>query len=136
MQVQKINNQSQNKTNFQGKIFVDPDLSYEPCKFVRQHFETMKNMIADKPYDLFIKQDHAEKTVSIIAQKETDLGKRKANKHIVKMSQNLEFYDIAAQNVIEEFDKKLANLPPTFTEKTRKFFNKLGRKFMEIMQDE
>lgn len=136
MQVQKINNQSQNNTNFQGKIFVEPDLSYEPCKFVRRHFETMKNMIADKPYDLFIKQDHAEKTVSIIAQKETDLGKIKANKHIVKMSQNLEFYDIATQNVIEEFDKKLANLPPTFKEKTIKFFNKLGRKFMEIMQDE
>ena len=66
MQVQKINNQSQNNTNFQGKIFVEPDLSYEPCKFVRRHFDTMQKLIADKPYDLFIKQDHAEKTVSII----------------------------------------------------------------------
>ena len=136
MQVQKINNQSQNKTNFQGKIFVDPDLSYEPCKFVRQHFDTMKKMIADKPYDLFIKQDHAERTVHIIAQKEKDLGKRNAHRQIVTMSQNVNFYDIAAQNAIEEFDKKLANLPPTFTEKNRNFFNKLGRKFMEIMQDE
>ncbi len=136
MQVQKINNQSLNNTNFQGKIFIDPDLSYEPCKFVRQHFETMKKMIADKPYDLFIKQNHAEKTVSIIAQKEKDLGKYNANKNIVVMSQNLEFYDVAAQNAIEEFDKKLANLPPTFKEKTTKFFNKLGKKFMEIIQDE
>lgn len=136
MQVQKINNQNQNNTNFQGKVFVAPDLSYYPCKFVRKHLDTMNKMIADKPYDLFIKQNHGQNTVSIIAQKEKDLGKRKAPRHIVLMEQNIEFYDIAAQNAIEEFDKKLANLPPTFKEKVGKFFNKLGRKFMEIMQDE
>lgn len=136
MQVQKINNQNQNNTNFQGKVFVAPDLSYYPCKFVRKHLDTMNKMIADKPYDLFIKQNHANKTVSIIAQKEKDLGKRKAPSHVVLMEQNIEFYDIAAQNAIEEFDKKLANLPPTFKEKVGKFFNKLGQKFMKIMQDE
>ncbi len=136
MQVQKINNQNQNNTNFQGKVFVEPDLSYYPCKFVRKHLDTMKKMIADKPYDLFIKQNHGQNTVSIIAQKEKDLGKRKAPRHVVLMEQNIEFYDIAAQNAIEEFDKKLANLPPTFKEKVGKFFNKLGQKFMEIMQDE
>lgn len=136
MQVQKINNQNQNNTNFQGKVFVEPDLSYYPCKFVRKHLDTMQKMIADKPYDLFIKQNHGQNTVSIIAQKEKDLGKRKALRHIVLMEQNIEFYDIAAQNAIEEFDKKLANLPPTFKEKAGKIFNKLGQKFMEIMQDE
>lgn len=136
MQVQKINNQNQNNTNFQGKVFVATDLSYYPCKFVRKHLDTMNKMIADKPYDLFIKQNHANKTVSIIAQKEKDLGKRKAPSHVVLMEQNIEFYDIAAQNAIEEFDKKLANLPPTFKEKVGKFFNKLGQKFMKIMQDE
>ncbi len=136
MQVQKINNQNLNNTNFQGKVFVDPDLSYYPCKFVRQHFDNMQKMIADKPYDLFIKQNHAKNTVSIIAQKEKDLGKRNALRHVVVMDKNLEFYDLAAENAIQEFDKKLANLPPTFKEKTHKFFNKLGQKIMEIIQDE
>ena len=85
---------------------------------------------------MFIKQNHAENTVSIIAQKEKDLGRRKAARHAVIMDKNLEFYDIAAKYAIEEFDKKLASLPPTFKEKSKKFFNKLGKKFLEIMQDE
>ena len=137
MQVQKIpNNNAQNNKSFQGKVFVDPDLSYYPCRFVRKHLTTMQEMIAKKPYDLFIKQNHAENTVSIIAQKEKDLGRRKAPRHAVIMDKNLEFYDIAATYAIEEFDKKLASLPPTFKEKTKKFFNKLGKKFLEIMQDE
>ncbi len=137
MQVQKIsNNNSQNTTGFQGKVFVDQDLSYYPCKFVRKHLETMKKMIAEKPYDLFIKQDHPNNTVNLIAQREIDLGRRNAVRHIVVMDKNLEFYDVAAQYAIEEFDKKLSTLPPTFKEKSKIFFNKLGRRFMQIMQDE
>lgn len=137
MQIQSIaNNSTKNNQNFQGKVFVAPDLSYYPCRYVRKHLKTMQNMIAEKPYDLFIKQNHADNTVSVIAQREKDLGKRKAAKHIVTMNKNLEFYDVAAKYAIEEFDAKLKNLPQTFTEKSKKFFNKLGRKFMAIMQDE
>lgn len=136
MQVQKINSQTQNNTNFQGKIFVEPDLSYKPCKFVRRHFETMKSMISNKPYDLFITQDHVNGTVKLIAQNEKDLGKRKALRHIVLVDKNVEDYDIAAAEVINGFDEKLSNLPPTLKEKTKNFFAKLAEKFMKIMQDE
>lgn len=135
MQVPKISNQEQ-KQNFQGNVFVDPDLSYYPCKFVRKHYAKLKEMISEKPYDLFIRQNHKENTVSIIAQREQDLLKRKPLRHIVLMDKNLEFYDLAAKYAIEEYDKKLMNLAPTFKEKCNKFFNKLGKKFMTIMQDE
>lgn len=137
MQIQHItNNSTKNNQNFQGKVFVDTDLSYYPCRFVRKYLKTMQDMIAEKPYDLFIKQNHADNTVSIIAQKEKDLGKRKAPKHIVTMHKNLEFYDVAAECAIEGFDKKLNTLPQTLTEKTKDVLKKLGRKFMAIMQDE
>lgn len=137
MQVHKVaNNNVQSNTNFNGKLIVEPDLSYYPCKFVRRHYETMQRLIAEKPYDLFIKQNHGEDTVSIIAQKEKDLIKNKPLRHEVIMSKNLEFYDVAADSAIKEFDKKLASLPPTFKEKAKSFFDKFGKKLMQVMQDE
>ncbi len=136
MQIQKISSQNQNNTNFQGKVFVEPDLSYKPCQYVRRHLKTMQVMISNKPYDLFITQDHAKNTVKLIAQNEKDLGKRKALRYVVSVDKNVEDYDIAAAEAINGFDKKLANLPPTFKEKAKNFFDKLGEKFMQIMQDE
>lgn len=137
MQIQHItNNSTKNKQNFQGKVFVDPDLSYYPCRFVRKHLKTMQNMVAEKPYDLFIKQNHANDTVNLIMQREKDYGKKNAVNTVVTIHKNLEFYDVAAKYAIEEFDTKLKNLPQTFTEKSKEFLNKLGRTFMTIMQEE
>lgn len=126
MQVQKIaNNNAQSNTNFNGKLFIEPDLSYYPCKFVRQHYNKMQNLIADKPFDLFIRQNHKQGTVNVIAQKEMDALNKNSHKHVVTMKKDLDCYDVAAESAIEGYEKTLASRPKSFKERLANLINKI-----------
>ena len=75
MQIQPISISSKNNQTFQGKINIENDLSYLPCKYVRQAYDSMSKMIENKPFDLFISQNHKNKSLNFVAQKEEHFGK-------------------------------------------------------------
>lgn len=143
MQIQPISNSSKNNQTFQGKINIENDLSYLPCKYVRQAYDSMTKMIEKKPFDLFISQNHKNKSLNFVAQKEEHLGK--INKPFV---QNIivdastmdngkytkDLYSTVAEETIKTYEEMF--LSSQKHSKIKRFFNKIGQKFMEIMQDE
>ena len=142
MQVTAISNSHPNKQNFQGNINIVNDLSYLPCKYVRKAYSAMEEMIKDKPFDLFIKQNHPEKSISMIAKKPEHLGK--INKPFMENiiidastmdngSDTVDLYTAVARETINTYDKAF----PTIStgEKIKKFLNKLGNKFVNTFQD-
>ncbi len=137
MQIQSISNSQQNKQNFNGKVFITPgDLSYLPAKYVRESYNALEKMIADKPFDLFIKQNHAKKAVSIIAQSEKDVLKKNSLKTEYLVAENANLYDAVAEKTIREHEEKLQKQPKTFTEKLQKFADNVWQKFLNVMEIE
>lgn len=143
MQIQPISISSKNNQTFQGKINIENDLSYLPCKYVRQAYDSMTKMIENKPFDLFISQNHKNKSLNFVAQKEEHLGK--LNKPFIqnvianastmdngKYTKNL--YSTVAEDTINTYEKVF--LTSQKDSKIKRFFNKIGQKFMEIIQDE
>ncbi len=121
MQVHNISNSQSSKQNFQGKINIIPgDLSYLPAKYVRKAYSSMEKQIKDKPFDLFIKQNHKENKVGITAQREKDIHNKNALKSEVFVASDADVYESAAAHVINEFETKLQKQPETFITKAKK----------------
>lgn len=135
MQVQNISNVKSSNQNFQGKINIIPgDLSYLPAQYVRKAYNAMETQIKDKPFDLFIKQNHQDRSVSIIAQKEGDALKKNALRTEQILSDDADIYESVANLVIHEHEEKLAKQPKTFKEKLQNLLKKAGDKFLEVME--
>lgn len=143
MQVTAISNSQPNKQNFQGNVNIINDLSYLPCKYVRKAYSAMEEMIKDKPFDLFIRQNHKEQSISIIAKKPEHLGK--INKPFMETiitnastmdngNDTVDLYTAVAKETINTYNKAFPTIPTG--EKIKKFLNKLGNKFVKIFQDE
>ena len=143
MQVQAISNAQQNKNqNFQGKVNIVNGLSYLPCKYVRQAYASMNELIKDKPFDLFIRQNHGEHSLNFIAKKPQHLGKinKPFVENTISNASNLdngeytkELYAIVAEMTINSYEKAFLSVKKEGNVKT--FFNKLVNKFLSIMQD-
>lgn len=142
MQIPSISNTQPKNQTFQGNINIVNDLSYLPCKYVRKAYDSMAKMIEDKPFDLFIKQDHKNKTLNFIAKKPEDLGKIKKPfvKNIILDAPNLDngqytedLYKTVAKETIDTYN----TMYPTYTkgEKIKRFFNKLANEIVEAFQD-
>lgn len=138
MQVQTISNS--NNKNFTGRVEILGDLSYNPCRYVRKAYNSMQELIKDKPFDLFIKQNHKENTLNIYAVKSEDLLKK--NKPLVQNristflddgQSTTDLYVSVAKNAVDRYE----NLPPkvTFMQKCSKFFSNLGKNFLKALQD-
>jgi len=69
MQVQTVSNSKQNAQNFTGGVQIVNDLSYNPCKYVRRAYDAMSELVKDKPYDIFVNQDYANESLSLIVSK-------------------------------------------------------------------
>ena len=137
MQVQNISNVKSSNQNFQGKINIIPgDLSYLPAQYVRKAYNAMETQIKDKPFDLFIKQNHQDRSVSIIAQKEGDALKKNALRTEQILSDDADIYESVANLVIHEHEEKLAKQPKTFKEKLQNLADKVWRKFLRTMEIE
>lgn len=134
MQIQQPN--LQNNQGFQGQIhIIQGDLSHYPAMLMRKSYNAISEMIKDKPYDLFIKQNHQKNNVSIIAQKEQDFIRKKGLRAEVVVSTNADIYEEAARHAIHTYDEKAKLVRPTFGQNCKKFFNKLVDKFLNIVQD-
>ncbi len=140
MQVQTISNSQLNNQTFQGKIEILGDLSYNPCRYVRKAYNSMQELIKDKPYDLFIKQNHKDRTVNIYAVKSEDLLKKNklfTKNEISAMSDDgqatTDLYISVAKNTIENYEK--LPKPTTFKQGCSKFLKNLGNKVLNALQD-
>lgn len=142
MQIQTISNSQPNKLSFQGNVNIVNDLSYLPCKYVRQSYDSMVELIKDKPFDLFIKQNHQDKSLSFIAKKAEHLGKIKKPfmENVIldastmdNGSDTIDLYTAVAKETINTYDKAFPTL--TTGEKIKKVLNKIGNQFIDIFQD-
>ena len=142
MQVTAISISQSNQQNFQGKINIVNDLSYLPCKYVRKAYSSMEEMIKDKPFDLFIRQNHQNKSISIIAKKPGHLGK--INKPFTESiitnastmdegNDTVDLYTSVARETIKTYDKAFPQI--STGQKIKNFFNKLSDKFLNTFQD-
>ena len=130
MLIQSISNQ--NKQNFQGKIDIMPgDLSYTPAKYVRKAYSAIQEKIKDKPFDLFIRQNHGKHNVTVTAQKEKDWMRNKGLKEEVLVADQADVYEAVALSLIQQYEEKMNIAKPTFTDKCKQFFNKLGQKLTQ-----
>ena len=142
MQIPAISNTQQNNTNFQGKINIVNDLSYLPCKYTRAAYDSISQMIKDKPFDLFIKQNHKHHSLSMIAKKTEHIGK--LNKPFIENiipdastmdngQYTTDLYKAVAKETINIYETAFPESKKG--EKIKKFINKLTNKFIEIFQD-
>lgn len=137
MQVQNITNLQFNSPKFKGKLDIIPgDLSYEPAKNVRKAYNSLQEMIKDKPYNLYIRQNHKNNTVKITAQKEKHFIKNKGLKAEGFLSSSADLYEEVASLVINSYEKKLQKSPKTFGQKLQERLNKAWHKFLNVMEIE
>ena len=138
MQIPAISNTQTNNQNFQGQLNIVNDLSYLPCKYTRAAYDEMSKIIKDKPFDLFIRQNHKENTLSFIAKKTEHLGKK--NKPFVENiitnistmdngKYTTDLYKSVAEDTVNTYDKTYPT--KNKNEKIKNFINK----FIEIFQD-
>lgn len=132
MKIQNISQAQQNKQNFQGKINIIPgDLSYLPAKYVRNAYDAMEKQIQNKPFDLFIIQNHKQNTVSIIA--------RNGNKGMFAeavIDKNADIYEESVNRVITEYEKMQKKNKPTFKERLKNLADKAWHKFLVTVEIE
>lgn len=126
----------QNKTNsntfpaFGGKVMIMPgDLSYKPAKYARKAYNTMTSMVKDKPYNLYIRQNHEENTISVIAQKEKDLLKNRGIKTEGIFSASSDLYKEAASGAVTSYEKLSDNTTKSFMKRIINYFGKTEFKF-------
>lgn len=128
---------NQNKQNFQGKIDIMPgDLSYAPAKYVRKAYSAIEEKIKDKPFDLFIRQNHGKNNVTVTAQKGKDWNRNKGLKVEALVADKADVYEAVALSLIQKYEEKMNTPKPTFTDKCKKLFNKLNQKFALLTQDD
>lgn len=148
MQVQNISSHH-NKTSFNGTINIIPgDLSYYPARCVRKAYASIKKLINDKPFDLFIRQNHEDGSVSIIAQKARPFWRK--NKPSVESSiadvahkdigtcigdrDVVDLYIAVAKNTVLKYEEKYPQ--KTFGEKLQAGLDKAWHKFLKTMEIE
>lgn len=131
---------SNSKQNFQGRVAIVGDLSAIPSKAVRQAAPNLKKLLADKPFDLFIKENYNYNCIDFIVQKPQNFGRKtpdyiyiipKKNKESLKDPKK--YYE-TAENAITNHERRLGN--NSFSAKVKKLFKNLGQKFKEALQDD
>lgn len=107
MQVKNITNSQLNLQNFQGRIDIIPgDLSYEPAKYVRKAYNSLTELIKDKPYNLYIRQNHKNHNVKLILQKEDSFIKDKGFKAEGCISDDADLYEALTKHLINIYEEK------------------------------
>ena len=134
MQIQNITNSQLNPQNFQGRIDIIPgNLSYEPAKNLRKAYNALSEMIKDKPYNLYVRQEHKYSSISLIVQKEKNFIRNKGPKAEYVFSANDDRFESAAKSVIESYEEIQST---TLSQKIKNSLNKLGHKLLKVLEIE
>lgn len=142
MQIPAISNVQSNKQSFQGNIHIVNDLSYLPCKYVRQAYDSIAELIKDKPFDIFIRQNHRENSLSFIAKKSKHLGNlnKPFSENIISNASTMDkgeytkyLYTAVAKVTIENYENSF--IASSKKEKFKDYLNILSNKFIKLFQD-
>lgn len=143
MQIQAVSTIQSNNQNFQGKVNIVNDLSYLPCKYVRNAYDSISKMVEDKPFDIFIRQNHKDKSLSFIAKRPEHVGLKR--RPLVEYSisnasemdnkeKTTDLYIAVAKKSIDEYSEKFHQ--KTLGEKIADGLDNFSKKFVKIFQDE
>ena len=139
MHIQNITNSQLNQQNFQGKIDIIPgNLSYEPAKNLRKAYNTLSELIKDKPYNLYVRQKYNDNhnNISLIVQTEDNFIRNKGPKIERGFSANEDRFESVAKSIIESYEENAKNQPKTIKEKIKNNLNKLGHKLLKALEIE
>ena len=104
-----------NNQNFNGKLVVKGAISTTQNYLFGLHRKNLERMIADKPYDLFVRQSKSKKTIAISTDKNF-----KSWHFVHKNKQN---FEEVAQYELDAKDKQL--------DEKRKIFQDVARIYIE-----
>lgn len=130
-----VQNNSNNQS-FNGRVAIVGDLSAEPCRRIRNISTELKNIIKDKPFDLFIRENHKEYNLSFIAQKPYHFGKKNKPISEYMVSKKIgepntekdieRYYLAAAANSIENFASSAEGRNNSMMAKFKYFLSSAG----------
>ena len=130
MRVNNITCSQYKSPEFKGKIDIIPGgLSYEPAKYLRKSYEAISELIKDKPYNLYIRQNYKENTVSVIAQREKDFMKNRGTRTEGVFSAADDLYKEAALGAVCTYEDLTHNTSQSFVQKFKNLFCKTQFKF-------
>lgn len=134
MQVQNITNSKLNPQNFQGRIDIIPgNLSYEPAKNLRKAYSVLSEMIKDKPYNLYVRQEYKYNNISLIVQKEKNFIRNKGLKVEYVFSANDDRFESAAKSAIKSYEETLST---SLNQKFKNGLKKIGHKLLQAFEIE
>lgn len=142
MQVQNISNQQPNQ-NFQGGVSIVGQLSALPCKNVIEIAPKLKSLLFDKPFDLFIRENYTDETISFIVQKAKHFGKKnkpiaeyridKTPRYNKAAKNDDEMYYTIAKMAVDDYEK--FKLPKSFFDKCKINLKKFIYGFRDAILD-
>lgn len=134
MQVQNITNSKLNPQNFQGRIDIIPgNLSYEPAKNLRKAYSVLSEMIKDKPYNLYVRQEYKYNNINLIVQKEKNFIRNKGLKVEYVFSANDDRFESAAKSAIKSYEETLST---SLNQKFKNGLKKIGHKLLQAFEIE
>lgn len=131
MQIQNITNSQLNPQNFQGRIDVLPgNLSYVPAKNLRKAYNTLSEMIKNKPYNLYVRQIYKYNDISIVIQTENNFIRNKGPKVEYVFSANDDRFESATKSVIKSYEE-IQSTP--LSKKIKNGLKKIGHKLLKVL---
>lgn len=137
MLVQNITNSKFNPQNFQGRIDVIPgNLSYEPAKNLRKAYNVLSEMIKDKPYNLYVRQEYKYNDISMIVQTEKDFIRNKGLKVEGVFSANDDSFESTAKSIVKSYDEDFKKQSKPLSKKIKKGLDIIGQKLLKALEIE
>lgn len=134
MQIQNITNSQSNPQNFQGRIDIIPgNLSYEPAKNLRKAYNALSEMIKDKPYNLYVRQEYKYNNISLIVQTEKNFIRNKEPKVEYVFSANNDRFESAAKSAIKSYEETQSI---SLSQKIKNGLKKIGDKLLKVLEIE
>ena len=135
MQVQNTIYSRTNPENFKGKIDIIPgNLSYEPAKHVRKAYNTLTEMIKDKPYNMYIRQHHRHNTIKLTIQTEDSFIKNKGLKVEGGFNANDDSYVEVAESLIKGYEEKSKKQSSPLRKKIKAGLDLICNKLLEALE--
>lgn len=127
MRVQNISNTQ----NFKGGVFIRSNLNPALEKTIKNSLKDIN--LGNKPFSLAIENPVKGDFLSIVARNDFGKEEKKYTVLVHRLSQKPAVITDAVHEAVNKYE---ALYPATFTEKSKVFFNKLGKRIFEIITDE
>ncbi len=127
MRVQNISNTQ----NFKGGVLIRSNLNPALEKTIKNSLKDIN--LKNKPFSLEIENPVQKDFLSIVARNDFGKEEKKYTVLVHRLSQKPAVITDAVHEAVNKYE---ALYPATFAEKSKVFFNKLGKRIFEIITDE